>query len=328
MRVRSLSIALFGLMLPLAACTTPVPAVMTHAVDATEQAPIALNDVAKRLGLTIIPVEGEIASFYLKDGKGNTIAVDRAYPERYQLNFRSRSVEYPGLKWENDEIWMPIGAYNSICLDLGRADKMHRDGLKVHRPHKDQVSYTPPEVEVKQPTQVTVVQEGVNIEKVPTKALPLKGLTVVVDAGHGGKDPGGIGFGGLREKDIALNVSLLVKKLLEAKGAKVVMTRADDRFLELQERSALANKTGADVFVSIHANMASREYAQGIETWFKAGSKRGELSQSLAKALNDATVGEVKAVDRGARADQRGLHVLRATTMPAALIELGFMSNE
>lgn len=321
--------ALFGLTLFFTACTTPTPAILTHATESSEQLPIAMNDMASALDLEVIEVEDEMGAFYLKDGKGNTVRLDRRTPERYQLNNRSRLVEYPFIEWKNDELWVPIGAYNSICIDLGRLDKRYSDGVKVHRPNKDKVSYYPPVVKERAPTKIIVEEAGTpkTPAKVKATAKPLKGLTVVVDAGHGGKDPGGIGVGGIREKDIVLKVSLKLEKELKALGATVLMTRKTDRFLELRERSSFANKANADFFISVHANIASRKSAKGVETWFHAGSKRGNVSQVLSKALNDGAVAAVKANDRGARADQRGLHVLRATKMPAALVELGFMSN-
>ncbi|MBI5193116.1 MAG: N-acetylmuramoyl-L-alanine amidase [Nitrospirae bacterium] len=91
---------------------------------------------------------------------------------------------------------------------------------------------------------------------------------IVIDPGHGGKDPGAKGKSGLQEKDIVLDVGRRVKKLIEEKlGSDVVMTRDDDVFIPLGERTAIANKKDADLFVSIHVNSAPREGARGVETY-------------------------------------------------------------
>ncbi len=91
--------------------------------------------------------------------------------------------------------------------------------------------------------------------------------TVVIDAGHGGRDPGAIGVGGLREKDVTLAMARALRPLLEERGFRVVMTREHDRFVSLEGRTALAEGAGADLFVSLHANAAPRRAAQGVEIY-------------------------------------------------------------
>src|SRR5690606_16443589 len=105
------------------------------------------------------------------------------------------------------------------------------EGLKVDRPYKDSVVLNVPKVELPVPTEV--------VSPAPSKETPkatgsLKGMTIVIDAGHGGKDPGGIGVNDIHEKEIALSVALKVQKQLENLGAKVVMSRTTDVFLELE----------------------------------------------------------------------------------------------
>lgn len=90
---------------------------------------------------------------------------------------------------------------------------------------------------------------------------------VVVDAGHGGHDPGAIGPGGLKEKDVVLDVALEVKKLLEKEGYEVFLTRDCDEFLSLEERTVIANEKNADLFVSIHANANRKRDVKGVETY-------------------------------------------------------------
>jgi N-acetylmuramoyl-L-alanine amidase len=92
---------------------------------------------------------------------------------------------------------------------------------------------------------------------------------VVLDAGHGGKDPGAIGPGGIREKTVVLDIARRVKKILEAKGGyRVSLTRNRDRYLSLEERTAYANAKKADLFVSVHANANRSRRLRGVETYF------------------------------------------------------------
>jgi N-acetylmuramoyl-L-alanine amidase len=102
-----------------------------------------------------------------------------------------------------------------------------------------------------------------------TRALGLKIARIVIDPGHGGHDTGTIGPTGLKEKDVVLDVGKRLKKLIEEKaGAEVVMTRTDDTFIPLEERTAVANEKAADLFISIHANASRSQRARGIETYY------------------------------------------------------------
>ena len=106
----------------------------------------------------------------------------------------------------------------------------------------------------------------------------------MVDAGHGGHDPGAVGAGGTREKDVVLQIALkLARKLREDLGLDVVLTRSTDVFLELQERTAIANQVGADLFVSIHANASLNRNATGIETYYLNLAKTEKAAQLAAK---------------------------------------------
>ena len=122
--------------------------------------------------------------------------------------------------------------------------------------------------------------------KLPTEKPSLRAQKViVVDAGHGGKDPGAIGFKGLQEKDIVLAVAKRVSERLRKKGHRVVETRKTDTFLELPDRTFIANKEDADLFVSIHANSAKSPAAYGIETYHLSSSS-DERALELAKREN------------------------------------------
>ncbi len=147
-------------------------------------------------------------------------------------------------------------------------------------------------------------------------------MTVVLDAGHGGGDPGAV-IGNVYEKNINLAVATKVKNILTANGYQVIMTRDSDVRMNLNPRARMANQAGADAFVSIHSNICADEpnYA-GIYTFYY---KTHQGSSQLAQNIQSAICAESGAIDRGiAHGDYQ---VLRTTKMSAALVELGFMTN-
>jgi len=147
--------------------------------------------------------------------------------------------------------------------------------------------------------------------------------TIVIDPGHGGDDPGARSRNGLVEKDLVLDVALELADLLRQQGARVILTRGDDRFVELEERAAIANRAGADLFVSIHADSAPRNRAaQGVTTWISRAASR----QSAAVA--GAICNGVESAGLACRGTNRANYkVLVATRCPAVLAEIGFLSN-
>jgi N-acetylmuramoyl-L-alanine amidase len=106
---------------------------------------------------------------------------------------------------------------------------------------------------------------GTRAERSPESARTFR---VVIDPGHGGKDPGARGWRGLAEKDVVLNVSKLLAARLRGDGVEVFLTRRDDRFLSLEERTAIANAQGADLFLSVHANASSNTALRGVEIYY------------------------------------------------------------
>ncbi len=189
--------------------------------------------------------------------------------------------------------------------------------------------------------------------------------TVVLDAGHGGEDTGARGAGGTLEKDLVLRVAHSLAERLRAAAVRVVMTRSRDVFVPLEERTAIANDARADLFVSIHANAAEDHGIHGTETYFLALDASDESAARVATreneafgqatggiaAVNDpfiALIGDLNATEhlqesgRLARAIQgeleaaplrsRGVKqapfvVLTGIQMPAALVEIGFVTS-
>jgi N-acetylmuramoyl-L-alanine amidase len=145
-------------------------------------------------------------------------------------------------------------------------------------------------------------------------------ITVVIDAGHGGFDRGGIPGQRVSEKDMTLDVARRLKSVLEASGYRVVMTRDSDVFVPLGTRTAIANSNRNAIFVSVHFNSATRSGASGIETYFY-----NRDSLSLASAIHHYVAGGAPSSNRGVR--RRGYFVLRRTNMPSVLVECGFLTN-
>ncbi len=198
-----------------------------------------------------------------------------------------------------------------------------------------------------------------------TRALGLKISRIVIDAGHGGHDTGTIGPHGLMEKDLCLDVALRLGALIEQKlpGAEVVYTRSDDTFIPLEERTAIANRVQADLFISIHANSSHDGSARGVETYYlnfatteesmEVASRENALSQEslhdlqdlikkiarndkieeskeLASDIQDSLTQRLQLVSHSER--NRGVKkapfvVLIGANMPSVLSEISFVSN-
>ena len=155
-------------------------------------------------------------------------------------------------------------------------------------------------------------------ESIPPENRP--STIVVVDAGHGGFDRGGIPRQRVPEKTMTLDVALRLRDVLQASGYRVVMTRDTDVFVPLGTRVAIANSYRNAIFVCIHFNAAPRSGANGIETYFYSSQ-----SLALASAIHYHVAGGAPTPNRGVR--RRGFFVLRRTTIPSVLVECGFLTN-
>ncbi len=159
----------------------------------------------------------------------------------------------------------------------------------------------------------------------PTPAAPAEqtsrpSTVVVIDAGHGGFDRGGIPGQRVAEKTMNLDVAQRLKAVLNASGYRVVMTRDSDVFVPLPTRVAIANSYRTGIFVCVHFNSATRSGANGIETYFYSRE-----SLPLASAIHVNVAGGAPSSNRGVR--RRGYFVLRKTRIPAVLVECGFLTN-
>jgi len=208
--------------------------------------------------------------------------------------------------------------------------------------------------------------DSLNVVKAPPAvAGPFQVRKIVLDPGHGGKDPGARGRKGTKEKEIVLDVALRIRDLLAENGVDVIMTRDKDQFISLGRRTQIANKNKADFFISIHANSSRSRVASGFEVYYLSNTVDDE-SRAIAAMENanldieedafsgrtqdlDATLWDLinsenrtesaelaKELEQSARARlgvrNRGVKsarfaVLKGATMPAVLVEVGFLTN-
>jgi N-acetylmuramoyl-L-alanine amidase len=215
--------------------------------------------------------------------------------------------------------------------------------------------------------QTNSTQTANNIPTIITPVKPPsynpKNITIVLDPGHGGKDSGAVGTGGLQEKDVVLNIAKYCAEILREKGFKVVMTRDSDVFIPLLQRVKIANDAKADLFVSIHANASLDPSAKGMEIFFLNATSNqkalriaavendvpieqmGTINKIIISLINQAKLKEsailAKDVDESIYSiakqtypglinrgiDQAPFYVLVGTNCPSILIETLFITN-
>jgi N-acetylmuramoyl-L-alanine amidase len=251
----------------------------------------------------------------------------------------------------------PRPAITAVTADLGTIErpKLPPD---IPKPDVPNTTSAAPAITLTQPS-----GEG-NTDPSLVRVFGLKLGRVVIDAGHGGKDTGTIGRNGLLEKELVLDIALRLGKLIRQQlGADVVFTRSDDTFIPLGERTAIANRAKADLFISIHANASADPSATGVETYYfnlhgdrkavdvamrenaAADSAISDLNDLLKKAVLQTKLEEsrefaqkvqeslaVNSIKMNANAHDRGVRkapfvVLIGATMPSILAEVGFVSN-
>ena len=158
--------------------------------------------------------------------------------------------------------------------------------------------------------------------------------TIVIDPGHGGSDSGAIGPTGIMEKSVTLRVSRELKRLLEAEGATVILTRTGDTEVsskganatsveELEARCEVANRADADIFLSIHADAFTNREVKGTTAYYY--TKGTQQSKRLADSVRTALIDAIGTVDRGTQTSN--FYVVKHTDMPAILVEISFISN-
>lgn len=162
-----------------------------------------------------------------------------------------------------------------------------------------------------------------------TLTVPADAPVVIIDVGHGGTDIGARTHQPYcEEKRICLQLARLVKKHLNQMGYRVVMTRDTDVFVSLAKRVEIATQARGDLFVSVHCNSTRNPTAHGIEVFFhdnREDKAHGTASRKLAESVLSRVIRRTEAVSRGVK--KGNFYVIRETTMPAILVESGFISN-
>lgn len=169
------------------------------------------------------------------------------------------------------------------------------------------------------PLQETLAEAAEKDPEEPSEVL------VMLDPGHGGEDDGCVREG-ISEKDINFQIAMMAKERLEARGYQVRMTRDDDTALSLEQRAQIANDAGADIFVSIHQNSSDYPEVEGVEAFYSAQNE-GENSERLTRLVHKYILESTGAVRRELLTGEE-LYVVRECTMPACLVETGFLSND
>lgn len=163
-------------------------------------------------------------------------------------------------------------------------------------------------------TNITLSWQKLDVRRFADRPL------IVIDAGHGGNDPGALGPGKTTEKEVNLGLALAVQKALVAKRYNVVMTRSVDAEVYLAPRLALIDRYHADLFVSLHANSHVTPDSTGVETYWRQG-----VSEPFAEAIQKQVTSILNRPDRGVK--QERLYVIRHPRVPSVLLETGFISN-
>ena len=171
---------------------------------------------------------------------------------------------------------------------------------------------------------------GLRAEYVETFAMPVSRKVVVLDAGHGGWDPGKVGDKEVLEKDINLEIALKLQAMLEQGGATVLMTRIEDEALgkgkqsDMRARGTIASTTNADVIISIHQNSYPSEKVTGTQVFFYEGSERSRRLAELIQQEVKHFLGQI--TNREAKPDNN-YYILKQTSIPAVIVECGFLSS-
>ena len=248
---------------------------------------------------------------------------------------------------QNDNYYIPTESFFSIIQNLSISSS---------------IKYINDEIRL---TSISELKKTIKTVDLRSEKEKWEFKTIVIDAGHGGKDPGAVGYRGTKEKDIALDVAKrLEKKLSKNMNVRIIMTRDEDVFLRLSERTKIANESNGNLFISIHTNAAEDRRAIGFET-FLIGPNKNEAAVRVAARENavlelegttdkkltnedliQATIAQsafaskseqfasivqkeikkrVQSKDRGVK--QAGFYVLMGASMPNVLVELGFISN-
>ncbi len=200
-----------------------------------------------------------------------------------------------------------IGSRDRETMTDGNVDtEVQQDSTFVEEMQTEEVTETPDETQTTEPEPVSK-----------------DGTVVIIDAGHGGKDQG-CAYGEILEKDVNLKLALLLRDELESAGIEVVMIRDDDTFVYLNRRVEAAENASADAYISIHVDSYPGDSSiEGITVHYQKGATGGKtLATDLHEVLKESGITTIR------KTMESDLYVLRNTSMPAALVEVGFLTNK
>ena len=262
---------------------------------------------------------GDVNVFSLKKDKANN------RPDRMVIDIQQKGVAPRSVYYGSDKN-VKNTATNSATVKTDKKTTTKNTSTKTSNT-KAKATTTP-----KKPTVIATASQPKAVTIDYRTSGGIAGKVITIDPGHGGSDPGAIGPNGTMEKDITLAISKKLKAALEAKGAKVNMTRTTDVYVygpnasgpdELQARVDVGTANKSDIFVSVHINSFSNPNVGGISTYYY---DKTQYDTRLASRI------QAKIADESGFAGDRGiqpgnLYVLRRSLMPAILLELGFISN-
>lgn len=236
-------------------------------------------------------------------------------------------IDFPGFQFASMPDTINPGMENVTAVRFGRYN-----GSRIVFDLNAKLTY---KINKTSDTVVIVVGEFESSNEQTVNQQKVADRSITIDAGHGGTDVGAVGYDengnvDAYEKDFNLDVALRLKKELLKHNIKVHMIRENDVYVDYQSVGNIANEAGSTLFVSIHTNSAMAKEATGIETFAyfgeNAGSINGMTGKRLAEIIQNELIYVTKAVNRGVKAGN-SLAVIRTTSMPAVLVEMGFISN-
>ena len=283
-----------------------------------------------------IDAEGKNFQVILRNTKKENVA------SQYEMD--SRIIDFATLSEKDGDTYLDVLMTKSVRMADIRIFALRKD-MAAGKPHRLVVDIPIPGAKttyfrtLKKPAITKTPDNKISGSKKFTISEEakqvLKGKVICIDPGHGGTDPGAIGHlnkKAVYEKDITLSIALPLRDLLSAAGAKVIMTRTSDKDVfaphaddvaELQARCDIANEAHANAFLSIHIDAISNPEIDGVTAYYYIGSDQSLL---LAHLLHRAAMRDLDFPNRGVRGNE--FYVTAHTTMPSALMELGYITNE
>ena len=288
----------------------------THArlvLDISEKTQVMVMSSEKGIMIRSEKSENEAIIY---DAFSKRVYFDKAYAGSGKAVSNGYSVTFTNLKLKNQKIEIHDGTIYEIIVSNSLS------GCTVTVDGSNKLRYT---------AEKGFYKADGNIEnEKPTLPESDDGVKkVVIDAGHGGEDPGAVGYNSsgkavAYESHINLAVALLVGEKLEAQGIEVIYTRNKDKYISLKDRSDLTNESGCDLFVSIHCNSIESAQINGTQVYYHPASEIGTvLAENIYKKMVEMTGLSPKETQNGSH-----LYVIRTTTCPAVLVETAFISNE